>query len=217
MLEIIATMFVTGLLFGSGACLISCGPVLFSYICATNKNIKESLSGYAVFSFWRVLMYVFVSGSIFWIGEAAFNNFFSQFGRYLYITAGFFLAILGVYFILGRRMELKPFNLIYKHIVKGDMKNMALLGAIYGLLPCGPFLGVLSYIGLVSRALHESLLYSFIFGLGTFCSLLVFIVAGGGALSGFLSRRPAFVNLIIRILCGIAALYLGAGLVRRAF
>ena len=140
MIEILVAMFLTGLLFGSGACLISCGPVLVSYICATDKKVRQSLGAYFLFSLSRISMYIVLSACFFLIGEQAVDSLFADYGRYIYIAAGFFLALLGAYFIMGKRMELKPFNLVYKHIVKGDTKNMVILGAVYGLLPCGPFL-----------------------------------------------------------------------------
>jgi sulfite exporter TauE/SafE len=210
-------LFLTGILFGAGPCLVSCGPVLVSYICGTNKRVGESLSAYALFSGARIAVYIILSLCVFLAGHSGLESFFDEYGNYLYILAGFFLMLIGVYFILGKRMEIKPFNLIYRHIVQGDTKNMVLLGIAYGLLPCAPFLGVLSYIGLVSKNWLQNIVYAVSFGAGTFISPLLLVSLASGAVPGAVKNTSGLAAKIVRICCGIVALYMGAQLVRRAF
>jgi sulfite exporter TauE/SafE len=216
-MSIILSLFLTGILFGAGPCLISCGPVLMSYICGTNKTVRESLSAYTVFTVSRLAVYIVLSLCVFLIGHSGLELFMADYSNYVYILAGFFLMILGVYFVLGKRMELKPFNLVHRHIIKGDTKNVVLLGIAYGLLPCAPFLGVLSYIGLVSKSWMQNIFYAISFGAGTFVSPLLIVSLAAGVLPGFMKNKNGLMVKIVRICCGIIALYMGAQLVRRAF
>jgi sulfite exporter TauE/SafE len=215
--SIIISLFLTGILFGAGPCLVSCGPVLMSYICGTNKSVRESLSAYTLFSASRIAVYIVLSLCVFFIGHSGLETFIEQYSNYLYILAGFFLMIIGVYFVLGKRMEIKPFNLIYQNIIKGDTKNVVVLGIAYGFLPCAPFLGVLSYIGLVSKNWMQNSLYALLFGAGTFLSPLLLVSLAAGVVPGVMKNKNGLIAKIIRICCGIIALYMGAQLVRRAF
>jgi sulfite exporter TauE/SafE len=216
-MSIIFSLFLTGILFGAGPCLVSCGPVLVSYICGTRKKAGESLSAYALFSGSRIAVYVVLSLCVFFAGHSGLVYFFEGYGNYLYILAGFFLMLIGAYFVLGKRMEIKPFNLIYRHIIEGDTKNVVILGIAYGLLPCAPFLGVLSYIGLVSKNWMQNAVYAVSFGAGTFVSPLLLVSLASGAVPGFMKNGNGFMAKAVRICCGIIALYMGAQLVRRAF
>jgi sulfite exporter TauE/SafE len=216
-MSIFISLFLTGILFGAGPCLVSCGPVLMSYICGTNKSVRESLSAYTLFSVSRIAVYIVLSLLVFFVGHSGLELFIAEYGNYLYILAGFFLILIGVYFVLGKRMEIKPFNLLYQNIIKGDTKNVVLLGIAYGLLPCAPFLGVLSYIGLVSKNLMQNILYAAMFGAGTFVSPLLLVSLAAGVVPGFMKNKNGLVAKIVRICCGLIALYMGGQLVRRAF
>jgi sulfite exporter TauE/SafE len=216
-MAIIISLFLTGILFGAGPCLITCGPVLVSYICGTNKKARESMGAYALFSAARVTVYIILSIGMYFVGHTALEGFVADYGNYVNIAAGFFLTLIGVHFILGKRMEFKPFNLIYKHIIKGETKNVIILGAAYGLLPCAPFLGVLSYIVLVSKNLFENAAYAAVFGAGTFISPLLLVSLAAGVVPGVIKNKDGIIAKIVRICCGIIAVYLGGQLVRRAF
>lgn len=217
MAVIIISLFLTGILFGAGPCLVSCGPVLVSYICGTQKKTSESLNAYTLFSVSRVAVYVVLSLCVFFIGRMGLENIIADYANYLFILAGFFLILLGVYFILGKRMEIKPFNLIYRHIVKGDTKNVVLLGIAYGFLPCAPFLGVLTYIGLVSRNVTENIIYAAMFGAGTFVSPLLLVSLAAGAIPAVIKNGNGLIAKIVRMLCGALAVFMGGQLVWRAF
>lgn len=211
------SLFLTGILFGAGPCLLSCGPVLVSYICGTGKRSKDSLNAYALFSISRIFVYIALSLCVFWVGHSGIENLMADYANYLYILAGFFLALIGVYFILGKRMEIKPFNLIHKHIIKGDVKNIALLGLAYGLLPCAPFIGVLSYIGLISKNWMHNIAYAALFGAGSFLSPLLLVSLAAGSVPAIIKNPAGLAARIVRISCGVVVIYLGAQLARRAF
>ncbi|HQJ15358.1 MAG TPA: sulfite exporter TauE/SafE family protein [Candidatus Omnitrophota bacterium] len=217
MAVIIVSLFLTGVLFGAGPCLVSCGPVLISYICGTQKKARESLNAYTLFSLSRVAVYVFLSLCVFFIGRMGLENIVADYADYLFILAGFFLILLGVYFMLGKRMEIKPFNLIYRHIIRGDTKNIVLLGLAYGFLPCAPFLGVLTYIGLVSRNAAENIIYAVLFGAGTFVSPLLLVSLAAGAVPAVIKNNDGLIARIVRMLCGAIMVFMGSQLVRRAF
>jgi sulfite exporter TauE/SafE len=216
-MPVIIILLLTGVLFGASLCLVSCGPVLVSYICGSHKSVRDSLGAYTLFSVSRIAVYVVLSLCVFFIGQAGFESFFADYERYLYILAGFFLMLIGIYFILGKRMEFKPFNLIYRHIIKGDTKNVVFLGIAYGLLPCAPLLGVLSYIGLVSKNWLQNTGYAVSFGAGTFLSPLLLLSLAAGAVPRFMKDHNGLAAKIVRISSGVIALYMGSGLFRRAF
>ncbi|MDD5774865.1 MAG: sulfite exporter TauE/SafE family protein [Candidatus Omnitrophica bacterium] len=216
-MTIIISLFFTGILFGAGPCLVSCGPVLVSYICGTQKKPRESLNAYILFSVSRVAVYVALSIGVFFIGRIGLENLIADYANYLFIMAGFFLMLIGAYFLMGKRMQLKPFNLIYRHIVKGDTKNVILLGIACGILPCAPFLGVLTYIGLVSDHIAQNIVYAALFGAGTFVSPLVLVSLAAGAVPAVIKNRDGLIARIVRISSGIMAVAMGGQLVWRAF
>lgn len=216
-MPVILILLFTGVLFGASLCLVSCGPVLISYICGTHKSVRDSLAAYTLFSLSRIAVYIVLSMCIYFIGQAAIETFIAEYARFLYIMAGFFLLVIGIYFILGKRMELKPFNLVYRHIVKGDTKNVVVLGIAYGLLPCAPLLGVLSYIGLVSKGWLQNIAYAVSFGAGTFVSPLLLVSLAAGSAPRFMKDHNCLAARIVRIASGILALYMAGQLMRRAF
>jgi len=188
-----------------------------SYICGAGKRPHEGLITYTLFSAARIIVYIVLGLCIFYIGRVGLDALAARYYNYIYILAGFFLMLIGAHFILGRRMELKPFNIIYRHIVKGDTRNTVLLGIAYGLLPCAPFLAVLSYIGLVSNNVMQNIIYAVVFGAGTFVSPLLLVSVAAGALGGIVGKGQGAIALTVRILSGIIAILLAGQLIWRAF
>ena len=167
MIKTIGSIFLLGLSFGLGPCVASCGPVLVSYIAGTGKNIYKGFLVYVLFSLSRVISYIILALAVFYLGRFAEQRLFTAvLYKSLLILGGLFIAIVGVLMSLGKKIELAPFKFLYRHLLERDKKSILGLGFIIGLLPCGPLVAVLSYLGLVSKSWPQSIAYSVAFGLG---------------------------------------------------
>lgn len=217
MLRIIISIFVLGLSFGSGPCLVSCGPLLISYIAATKRNALRAIFVYILFSLARISVYVILSLLVFFLGRFAVENLTAVLSKYIFIVGGIFIGILGVFVAWGQRWESYFCRLIHKHILVQDKKSVFILGLIIGLLPCLPLITILSYIGLISKSWSDSLLYSLSFGLGTFVSPLILLVMLTGLIPKlFLDKQEAY-SRYFNLVCGVIMIILGLGLIRRGF
>lgn len=215
MLRIILTLFVWGILFGSGPCLASCGPILISYAAGTKKDTFKSFLMYALFSVSRITVYVVLSLFIYFLGKFTVDKFLGGISKYLFIGGGIFIILIGLLMILGKRWEYPLCSFLGKRILEQDKKSIVALGLIIGLLPCGPLLAVLSYIGLVSKSWMGSLLYGAAFGAGTFLSPLLLVTITTGFIAKLLKNRNLVFGRLIGIVCGLIIILLGAQLIYR--
>jgi sulfite exporter TauE/SafE len=215
--KIIVGLFLSGLLFGSGPCIASCGPILVSYIVGTKKSIFKGLVVYILFSLSRISVYLVLSVLIFFLGNFLLERFLRNFSKYILALGGAFIILVGVLLAGSRRLEFRPWQFLEKNIIRRDKKSMLALGLVTGLLPCAPLLAILSYVGLVSKSWLESLFYSFSFGLGTFISPLVLLVILAGLIPKFLVDKKGLYAQIFSFISGLVIIFLGLQLVRRAF
>lgn len=215
--KIIASLFSLGLLFGSGPCLASCGPILISYIAGTKKNIFKGLMAYILFSLSRIFVYLSLSVLVFFLGNFLLERLLPDFFKYILILGGVFIILIGVLVAWMRSLEFRPLRFLEKNIIERDRKSMLVLGLIIGLLPCAPLLAILSYVGLVSKTWPESLLYGFSFGLGTFISPLILLVILAGLIPKILVDKKGLYGQIFSFVCGLVIIFLGLQLIRKAF
>lgn len=215
--KIVVTLFLSGLLFGSGPCIASCGPILISYIVGTKKSILKGLVVYILFSLSRISVYLVLGVLIFFLGNFLLERFLHNFSKYILTLGGAFIILVGILMAWGRRLEFKPWQFLEKNIIGHDKKSMLALGLVTGLLPCAPLLVILSYVGLVSKSWFESLLYSFSFGLGTFISPLILLVILAGLIPKFLVDKKNLYTQIFSFICGLMIIFLGLQLIRKAF
>src|SRR4030042_6845487 len=159
--KIIISLFLTGLLFGSGPCLASCGPFLITYIAGTKKDIPKSISTYILFSLARISVYVGLGLMIFFLGRFAIEKLLGGIYKYVLISGGGFIIMIGLLLALGKKLE---FHFWQRNILERDKKSIFLVGLAIGLLPCAPLLSVLAYVGLISRDWLSAMLYSLSFG-----------------------------------------------------
>jgi sulfite exporter TauE/SafE len=198
------SFFLIGIVFGSGPCLASCGPVVLSYLAGTRQNILGGLREYFLFSLSRILAYIILALIIFFLGKVILDRFLADYARYIFILAGLFIALSGSFIALGKAIAFK---------IKGGV----VLGALMGFLPCGPLLAIFSYISLVSKTGPQALLQSLFFGLGTFVSPLLFLVILSGLIPRFLSDKRSIYSRIFNFICGAILIFLGVHLIRRVF
>ena len=215
MLKIIVSLFISGILFGSGPCLASCGPILISYIAGTKKEPIKGLLVYVLFSLSRISVYVLLSLGIFFLGKFTMDRFLGSFSKYLLIIGGVFIIIMGLLIISGKRWESGICCYLYKNVLEHDKKSIAILGVIIGLLPCAPLLVLFSYIGLVSKTWVSSLFYSLAFGMGTFFSPLLLLAIASGFITRLFKNQIIPFQRILSFLCGLIIILLGAQLIYR--
>jgi len=217
MLRIIISLFLTGLLFGSGPCIASCGPFLITYIAGAKKGAAKGIMVYVLFSLARILVYIVLGLLIFFLSGLAVENLLGDLYKYVLILGGGFIIAIGLFMALGKRLEFGLWQPLYKVLFERDKKSIFAVGLIVGLLPCAPLLSILSYVGLVSRTWQSSFLYSLSFGIGTFVSPLVLLTLLAGAIPRFLSDKKAVYYRIFTFICGLIIIFLGIQLIMRAF
>lgn len=195
--------------------MASCGPLLISYIAATNKDVKKSIFVYLLFSLSRILVYIAFSISIFLFGQALTNYFLGNFSQYLFIFGGLFIISIGILIMLGNSPHNKLCQRMNSFFLKKDAKTVIILGLVIGVLPCAPLISILSYIGLMAKSWLSALLLGLFFGLGTTLSPLLILAAASGSISKFVSNNKFY--RIFYVFCGLIIIFLGFQLMRRVF
>lgn len=204
MIKTAVTVFLLGFTFGSGLCLASCGPILISYLASARKNPLKSFLYYVLFSLSRVSVYIILSLLIFFLGKLIVGSFMEHFSRYVLLLGGGFIVLIGALTALGKSWK------YHKH-------NIVIMGLVIGLLPCAPLIAVLSYIALVAKTWMHSLIYSILFGIGTFLSPLIILTMLTGFVSRVLPDKEKSVSKIFGYICGFILVFLGLQLMGRGF
>ena len=176
-----------GLSFGAGPCVASCGPLILSYVVGTRKNIISSLRVYILFSLARIVVYLALGITVFFLGGFILDKALGGLSRYVFILGGAFIILVGILTISGRHLRFRPLQMLKKNMIERDKKSIIIFGLIIGLLPCAPFLAVISYLGLISKTWLQALLYSLVFGAGTILSPLILLVVAAGFIPRILS------------------------------
>ncbi|MCK9604262.1 MAG: sulfite exporter TauE/SafE family protein [Candidatus Omnitrophica bacterium] len=215
MISIIISLFLSGMFFGSGPCMASCGPLIISYVAGTRKNVFKGLITYGLFSLARISVYLLLGIGVYFLGNVALEGFLGDFSRYIIVIGGCFIVLVGLLMALGKRLELKFCHSLEKNMLEHDKKSILALGFITGLLPCVPLLVILSYIGLVSKSWIASLLYAFSFGVGTMFSPLILLVVIAGLIPRCLIDKSY--DRWFNLACGIIIIFLGLQLIMGVF
>lgn len=216
MLNIASGLFLTGLLFGSGPCLASCGPLVVSYVVATGKDIPNGLKDYLLFSLARLMAYLALILAVFFLGSFTLQRFLGNYARFLFMLGGAFIVLVGLMMMLKVRLEFAPLQRLQKNMTGRHKQNLIWMGFIIGLLPCAPLLAVFSYIGLMSKTWFHSLLYILSFGLGTLLSPLIPLIIIAGFIPSLLKSRPLYERLF-SLIGGFIILLFGLQLIARGF
>jgi ABC-type nickel/cobalt efflux system permease component RcnA len=212
--KIIFALFASGLFLGAGPCLVTCGPILISYIAATRQNPKQGILVWFLFSMSRICVYLILSVSIFLLGEFLVKRNLIYIAKYIYLLGGMIIILIGIFIIIKDSAGTSRFcSIISERINQRLLKVQPItLGLIMGSIPCAPLLAVLSYIGLVSVTWQRCILYSLIFGLGTLISPLMLLALAAGFIPKILLNKPG-VYRVFRIVCGFIIVFFGAQLV----
>lgn len=218
MLKICFSLFITGIILGTGPCLATCGPILISYIAGTKRSPLGGLWSWFVFSITRVLIYVFLGLIAGFAGAALFRRFYWEIPGYIiWFAGGIFISFLGMLIYLGRESHFKVCRLLNESLVQKDTKSLITLGVLVGIFPCVPLVGVLSYITMISTHFGQGILMSAAFGLGTLISPLIFLGMLAGAIPKLKILRDEKNLIIFQKICGVILLLLGIHIIIRTF
>jgi sulfite exporter TauE/SafE len=215
-IKVVVSLFLLGFSFGAGPCLASCGPLLISYLVGTNKNVARGIISYLLFSAARIATYILLGVCVFLLGRFIMTELVGMAAKYLLIAAGAIILLIGVVMIAGKGRGGPFCGFLHKHMLEKDNKSVLILGIVIGLLPCAPLIALFSYIGLVSKTIAHSVLYSIVFGLGTAISPLLILVIFSGLVPKLTAARERF-SRIVTIVSGSVIIIMGLQLLWRAF
>lgn len=214
MYRIIWQLLISGILFGSGPCISSCGPLLLSYMAGAGKNARSSFVTYVIFSSARMFAYVSLSAAAFLAGTFALNQAVERWRGAVMLTGGVFIVCLGI-LVFSRRAHKGFLNACRCSLLEKGGKSACALGLIAGFTPCAPLLGVLSYIVFVSKSFGESLAFGAAFGIGTSLSPLILLAGVSGFFSRMSLQRREVSGRILKTACAATLIILGAQLIMR--
>jgi len=209
------SFFLLGLSLGSGPCLASCGPLIITYVAGTEKNIIRSIGAYLLFSLGRISVYALLGLSVFLFGQLISQYIFGSFSRYIFISAGAFIMIIGLLVAFGKSLDYKFCRRFEEFFLKKDAKTIVIFGLIIGIIPCLPVISLLSYIGLVSKTWLDTLRYSLAFGVGTIMSPLFILTVFTGFIPRIMGKNKFYI--IFNSICGLILSFLGLRLILKAF
>jgi uncharacterized protein len=209
MRTMIASLLMSGLAFGAGPCLASCGPLLLGYVIGSGKSVPVSMQAWCMFSLARLLVYGILGILVGCIGEFALGRFYeSGFVRLLNIAAGIFIVVLGATILVGRGGGHPVCRGLHTRFVQRHAQSAFSLGIIAGLMPCAPMLAVFGFIAFASRHLWQAAVYAVSFGLGTVLSPLCIMVFFAGFLSRLLREKPSLI-VVFQRLCAAVLVFFG--------
>jgi sulfite exporter TauE/SafE len=194
--------------------LASCGPLLISYTAGTRKGFLPGLAAYGLFTAGRIAAYLALALAVYWLGQEGLRGILAVSSVWLYAGAGLFTLAVGILLIAGTDMTHGLCCRAQRLLIAKDRKTMALMGVLIGVLPCGPLLFVLSYLGLIAHSWAQVIACALSFGAGTALSPLCLLAVGGGMASRCASGKLV---RVINIFCGGVVTLMGLLLLRRAF
>jgi len=199
---------------GAGPCLASCGPVLISYIAATKRSALQGLHSWFIFSLSRFLVTVFLGFIAGIAGAGLFSRlYYGISGPIIWLTTGAFISFLGILIFFGMHTRFKACGVLNQSLIQHDTKSLITLGALIGILPCVPLIGVISYITMTSTHYTHGILMAAAFGLGTAISPLAFLAMAAGAIPKFKLLQDKKALVIFQRICGVILIFLGAQVV----
>jgi sulfite exporter TauE/SafE len=212
------SLFITGLFLGYGPCLLSCGPLLVSYITATKESGISGVRTYLIFSATRLFVYMLFGVLAGVFGEGVIHRLFeSDSLKVLFFIFGLFLSVLGLALMFEKLRLSRSCDGFMQRIVKPqDTKNIIVFGLIVAMSPCLPLLAILGYIALISDTWSKGVAYMTSFGLGTLISPMILLSFSAGWAAQQIKRRASLVRWI-RFVCGCVICFLGAHLMIVSF
>jgi len=197
----------------AGPCLLTCAPLLVTYIAGRRVSFLESIRDIIIFLFGRLLAYLalgYIAGFSATYIRILANKVFLP---WLRLLAGVIIILMGVYVAIGENLLNKVCPVRLSKAT--GIGSLFLLGVIIGISPCPPLVALLIDLAVISKNGLDAMFYTLFFGLGTFISGLLTMVV----LCGFFSWLPAKIfhskktNLAFRIVCASLLILLGLNLI----
>lgn len=186
MIKIAFSLFISGIIFGTGPCLASCGPILISYIAAFKKGPLQAFFCWLIFSVSRIFVYVILGALAGIIGGNLYQSYYWEMpGFVIWFLGGIFICMLGILTMLGKNIPSKICQRLQGIFIKKDIKSIVTLGIIIGLFPCAPLIGIISYVSMLSIHSYQGIILMLSFGLGTMISPLLILSLGTGIIPKF--------------------------------
>jgi sulfite exporter TauE/SafE len=215
MARILLSLFLTGIIFGAGPCLASCGPILISYIISSEKGERSGIVAYLLFSMARIAAYLCISVAVYLLGNVAVARISAEWVRHLRIIAGVLIMLVGGVVLIGKHTKVPHLRCMYASLVERGAKSIFVFGLLIGLLPCAPLMALFSYSGLIAHSFGQSLFFALTFGIGTLLSPLLLLAFASGALNKRVLNTNARFRTIGDIIAGGIIVFLGAQLALR--
>ncbi|MFH1201957.1 MAG: sulfite exporter TauE/SafE family protein [Candidatus Omnitrophota bacterium] len=215
MFRIAVSLFLSGLLLGSGPCLASCGPFLISFIGAQANTPKKGILIYLIFSVSRIFVYLLLGLLAGLFSQEIIHKIFSQ-DSLIFSIVGLFIVFLGLLIIIKDKTDIRACRFLNQRLIKNDTKSVIISGILFGISPCLPLIGIISYVSLISKTILVSVILMFCFGLGTLLSPLLLLSIVAGAVPKLFKNQERFFNLF-KILCGLIIVGLGLKMLLSVF
>jgi len=207
--QVLFGLMVMGFAVSSGPCLVTCGPLLSSYIAAQSHSIKDGIKLYLVFSLIRLFSYAVLGALLGALGRLFLENIYAHhLFRYVVILFGILIAAIGIGIIVNKFSHSHICTRIGTMATKSNTRNMIIFGLGIGFSPCPPLLGALSYILIISDTVGKGVLYAVSFGIGTILSPLLLCAFFASTFTVLCRRYPRVLSGI-RIVGGIVLMLFG--------
>jgi len=210
------SLFLTGIALSSGPCLITCGPLLVSYIASQANSVRNGIKIYFFFCLARVLAYGMIGILIGMAGHLFLDKIYqSKIVNYVFLAFGIFILFVGLSILIGKyNWDNKVCKRFENVFTKNKILNALIFGLGFGFSPCPPLLGVLANILLMSNTVWKGFLYSIAFGLGTIVSPLLLLAFFASSLDKIFKKSPKLL-IYIRFICGLIIVFLGSQIIYR--
>ena len=204
------SLFLTGLVLGYGPCLLSCGPLLVSYITARQDTPGKGLLTYGIFALTRIAVYLVFGVLAGLVGEWVLHRFFESFFlQVLFSAFGLLLIIFGLLVVFSKfSIGGSCHRFLERTAGPNSVGNAALFGLVVSFAPCLPLIAVLGYIVLIADSWTKGLVYMFSFGLGTVLSPMIILAIFAGWTGRAIKKNP-WIAAVVNVACGLVLVYLG--------
>ncbi|UDQ98779.1 sulfite exporter TauE/SafE family protein [Lentisphaerota bacterium WC36G] len=186
-------LFLMGLFYGFTVCSYSCFPVVATYVLGTKKTFKEGFYSCVIFSFARLFGYI-IAGTISALGGILIKQLFNQ--NILTAISGFVFIIVGISLCLNKRTKSCCQN---NSKPKQNIWQLIILGLTTGLMPCLPYMAVMS-VAAASGSISYGILSTTMFGLGNIISPLLILSGAMGWIAGSIAKKiPEHRNILLKL------------------
>ena len=191
--------------------MLFCLPILLPYIAGTREGWLEGLKATLAFSLARLAAYTLL-GLAAGISGELLTGVIGEGGYSLYVwTIGYlFVSFLGVLILLGEELRVPTPHFLTRHKLDDSSMSLMALGFLVGITPCGPLLGILTYIALSVKSPLSGAFHAFCFGLGaSIITPITLVGVAAGVVPRLIFKSPRIYEMFKRS-CGALLILLGA-------